>query len=463
MNTEKNEHPPAKQPNKYQWIKDIARQSWEPELFISGAAAFASLGLPGLIKSGYALYIQNLMGNGFIEQLFPLLIFSVLVSVAQILSITFFVHLTMRAFWIGMMGLSSVYPKGIELDKIPTLSNYAKQYLGKKLMTVDDFIIKLDRTCSMLFSIAFIIILFLVNIALMYTLAFLVVFASSFVIPDSWQSVYQIILGVLLGIFMLFSIVFALLVQNQRKKKHDQEKYDRLYFLFNYRVTQIIMPGMISIMPYVLYPFSSNSSKKRSVGGVIVVAILFMVLLMANIRAIDQRIPSPETRQYYSSGSDEHKLAASYYENLRDNSQMVHSLTIQSDMIKEPVLKLFIAYPKKLDAMLKKICGALPEPSEKLSREERRRKADAQKLTCFARLYQVYINGEKIKAPDFMYYQSPAHDTKGIIAYIPLRGLKYGSKNILEVKSSIPQVSSNEKRRKPLNYRLPFWYLVMEK
>lgn len=463
MNTEPNNDQPAKQPSKHQWIKDVARQSWEPELFISGAAAFASLSLPELIKSSYDLYAHNLMGNGFVEQLLPMLIFTVLVSVAQILSITFFVHLTMRAFWIGMMGLSSVYPKGIELDKIPTLSNYGRQYLKNKLTTVDDFIIKLDRTCSMLFSIAFIIILFMVSIAIMYTMLYLVVFASRWVIPANWQTAYQITLGVLLGLFVVFALVFALLVQRQRKKKHDKEKYDRAYFLFNYRITQIIMPGMNKIMPYVLYPFSSNSSKKGSIVGLLIVTVLFMVLLTFNIRTISQRSSSHETRNYYSQGSSTHQLEAGYYENLRDNSQMVHSLTIQSDMVKDPILKLFIAYPKKRDTMLEKICGELPIPDKKLPRKARRRQQDAQRLACLTQLYKVYINDKEIKAPNFMYYQSPTHDTKGIIAYIPLKGLKYGSKNILKVKSSIPQISAIKKLRRPLNYSLPFWYLAIDK
>lgn len=461
MNNEKkeNEIQPAKLSNTHQWIKDVARQSWEPELFISGAAAFASLGLPELIKSGYSIYANNLMGNGFLEQLLPLLIFSVLVSVAQILSITFFVHLSMRAFWIGMMGLSSVYPKGIELDKIPTLSNFARQYLQKKLTTVDDFIIRLDRTCSMLFSIAFIIILFMVSIASMYAIFFLIVFSSRFIIPTHWFVTYQIILGIAICLFLMFTISFSLLVQYQRKKGSNKEKYDRGYFLLNYRITQIIMPGMNRVMPYILYPFSSNLSKKKSITALVVVTLLFVTLLNVNIKSIVQDRTLSETRNYYSQGSEEHNLRAGYYENLRDNSQTVRSITIQSDMIKEPILKLFIAYPKKRDAMLKQVCGALPI-DKSVEKSVHAQKQDAHNLACFAKLYKVYINNKEVEKPNFMYYQSPVHQSKGIIAYIPIKDLEYGSKNLLEVKSSIPQISVLKKLRKPLSYSLPFWYLA---
>lgn len=460
MNTEKNEIPPADKSNKHQWIKEVARQSWEPELFISGAAAFASLGLPGFIKSGYEVYINNLMGNGFLAQVFPIIIFSLLMSIAQILSITFFLHLSMRAFWVGMMGLLSVYPKGIELDKIPTLSNYARQYLKPRLMTVDDFIIKLDRTCSILFSIAFLIILFMVGIVSAYALLFLVVFASRQFIPAQWFTTYQIVLGTILGLALVSMFFFTLLVKAQRKKSSNQEKYDRWLFLLNHRIVQIVMPGISKLIPYVLYPFSSNWSKKSSAIAMLAVMLPLMALININTQVMEQREASPETRNYYSQGSDAHHLQANYYENLRDNSQMVRSVTIQSDLIKEPILKLFIAYPKKRDAMLEKICGQLPKVDQKLKKHLRKRKQDAQRLACIEQLYKIYINDQEIKSPNFMYYQSPTHHTKGVMAYIPLKGLKYGSKNILEVKSSIPRISMIKKLRKPLRYSLPFWYLA---
>ena len=146
------------QPNQdQQWVKEVARQSWEPELLISGAAAYASLSLPGLFKSAFVAYRMDFMvGSSKIDLLFPTLIYAVFASIGQILILTFFLHFAMRAFWVGMVGLLSVYPQGIRFSEIKYVSDYGKTFLKKKLTTVDEFVIRLDKWCSILFSVAFI-------------------------------------------------------------------------------------------------------------------------------------------------------------------------------------------------------------------------------------------------------------------------------------------------------------------
>lgn len=441
------------------WMGEVARQSWEPELLISGAAAFASLSLPNLIASGYAAYASNLMtGTGTIDRMFPLLIFGVFASAAQILIVTLITHFTMRAFWIGFIGLLSVYPKGIQYKKIQFLNDYGRQYLKQRMTTVNEFALRLDKWCSILFSLAFVIILFMAGIAFGYLLFFLLIFVGKTLLTADQMRVYEIFLMGLVIVFFLTLAVITLLTKYAKNKGKDSSIYEKWYFIINYQFFRIIFPFINKAMTYLLYTFYSNLPRQKILNNIAIVSVLFMFLLYFQMIKLTKREGVVfETRNYYSQGSDENCLQADFYENLRDKSQPVQDLTIQSDIIKKPMLKLFIAYPKRLDALLKKICPKLLKIPEKTSSYMRNKLMDEQRLACFNKLYEVYVNGKRIKKTDFMYHTQTNNDTKGVIAYV-LVAPKAG-KNLLEIKTSVLNTLIRKQRRKPYLYKLPFWYL----
>lgn len=68
-------------------------------------------------------------------------------------------------------------------------------------------------------------------------------------------------------------------------------------------------------------------------------------------------IPYLESRNFYSSGSAGHQLIGNYYDNLRQEDERITTVSIQSDVIEEPFIKLFINYSKELDAGLSKFCA----------------------------------------------------------------------------------------------------------
>ncbi len=445
------------QPNQdQQWVKEVARQSWEPELLISGAAAYASLSLPGLFKSAFVAYRMDFMvGSSKIDLLFPTLIYAVFASIGQILILTFFLHFAMRAFWVGMVGLLSVYPQGIRFSEIKYVSDYGKTFLKKKLTTVDEFVIRLDKWCSILFSVAFIIVLVLLGVALMYAFFFVVMALGKLLVPNELIKSYTVLISsVMAAIFIIFALVVFIL--KRIKNNEDAQKWS---FLINYRIAQVLFPIISKATPYLMYTFYSNLSRRHLMVSSSLIGALFLVLLISNSNNSGYKQKDIfDTRSYFSEGSAENLLRNDYYENLRDPQQLIEHLTIQADIVKEPFLKLFIAYPKRLDFRLNQLCKPF-SPDPKLLPPARQAKKDAHHLACFGQLYQIYLNKVQINQPNFMFYVHPVSQAKGIIAYIPIDYLISGSKNLLQIKTKLPDPLIKKKRQTTYAYSLPFWYV----
>ena len=89
--------------------------TWEVELLISGVAVFAMLQLPGwLDERMFAL--EPRLNEGW--QVILLLFYLYAKSAAVVLAVTFAMHLLLRAQWIALVGMHSVYPQGVRLDKM---------------------------------------------------------------------------------------------------------------------------------------------------------------------------------------------------------------------------------------------------------------------------------------------------------------------------------------------------------
>ena len=85
--------------------------TWEVELLISGVAVFAMLQLPELLDRT-VLEWQPRLVDRWADLLWIDYIYAK--SAALILAATFVIHLLMRARWIALVGMLSIYPKGVD-------------------------------------------------------------------------------------------------------------------------------------------------------------------------------------------------------------------------------------------------------------------------------------------------------------------------------------------------------------
>ncbi len=440
--SEENQEQKFKQP----LLKDITKQSWNLELLISGVAIYFSLGLPVYIERLYDYYRISFTSSEE-TNFFPLLIYGFFQSFALILIISFVVHFILRAFWVGMIGLLAVFPQGIQYDKLPQ-SNYAKEELKKRMGTFEDFIDQLDKTCSIILSVAFTVVVISVGISLIYFNFFLITESARYFLDEDDYKYFIIgFLGIFFTVIMTFAIIVSIL---KLKKFKDNPKYEKLQFRLLFINQQVFLPIINRPFFYLSSMYSSNISKTRYYTWVFVVLTLIMINIFVTLaRKANKDVF--DLRNYYSTNSENHKIGNQYYENLRDKNLIIQQPVINSDVIEGRYLKIFIPYLKEIDGKLEQLCGESPTDTTK-SRRERRRKTDSTSLKCIEKYFKIYVN-EIPYQPEFFFHQNLEGGEKGFLVYLPSDEFEIGL-NKLEIKKSI----FDKEKESEIYVVIPFYY-----
>lgn len=136
------------------WLENLQRNSWEPEVIISGITLAFLFAFPSKIYAFSATLVQE-YGLHFLGAMLVLLYLSAIISVFKIF---FVVHLVLRFIWAGLLGLSYAFPKGVIKENLFKMSqHYEYQKPSEMVLTM-------ERICSMTFaypiSLVFIILVF---------------------------------------------------------------------------------------------------------------------------------------------------------------------------------------------------------------------------------------------------------------------------------------------------------------
>ena len=110
--------------------------TWEVELLLSGALVFSMLQVPDLLDEAIATLRPRLTGS-LNYGVFMLYFYLKITSYALIA--TFVLHLSSRAIWVAALGLRSVYPGGVDWDKLSRGPIYL-EYAQRTTQTLDQMI-----------------------------------------------------------------------------------------------------------------------------------------------------------------------------------------------------------------------------------------------------------------------------------------------------------------------------------
>lgn len=231
--------PEEKKKNLKRWLDNIQQDSWQLELIISGVVIFLLLGAYAPLESLKERFALDVLTGSSVLMVVVGGFFVLQIAYFSLL-ITFFLHLLLRGFWIGAVGLRSVSG-----DFDYTVLNYQPKYtnwLKKELGSFDDYIERLEIQCSLAFSFAFLIFFCVLSIG-SYTLALVgVTISSSWLVglettanPSGWQMAVPVIANLfmlLIGLVYLFD--FSSLGWLKKRKW-----LRRVYFPF-YRIMGVL-------------------------------------------------------------------------------------------------------------------------------------------------------------------------------------------------------------------------------
>lgn len=446
--------PTPLEPHEQDKLRELTAQSWNLELAISGVAMFAILQLPDLLDSAFSYLQQNFLLNaeGF-AHLIPPLAYSMIRATFNVLFAAFLINFVMRAFWVGLVGLLAVYPSGIHYDRIPFSTPYAQQKLAEELGPLDRYILWLDKRCNIVFALAFQFVFFLIVVSLLYMLTLVVYLVVKPNVPaDIWQYI-KIGIGALVVVFYIVLIVLSL----------KQVKETPMGTRWHYRFTKgtqfamkILLMGMYRHSSYITNTFYSHIPQQRFARtAVIFMSVFFVTFIIEYVSDMsrnDRRVTFFNSRHLYSARVDSLFVNPAAYDNQRPAGEYVEVATIQADVIREPYLRLFIAYPKALDTLLTRLA---PEPvwPDTLSNPERRRQRANWMNREINKLIRLTVNDSVIGRPELLFTQTGTLQQRGWQTVLVPGNLVTG-RNLLRVGINRPGKPAPDDL-----IAIPFWYV----
>lgn len=428
-------------------------RTFEAELLISGAVVFGLLQVAPHITRFFDETLVRL--EGYLRVLADLGI-SYLTLVIYGLIGAFLIHLTLRAFWIGLVGLESVFPGGIRWDRVkaggPFFIRYARQKMGPLAQTID----RVDDLCSLIFSFGFMIVIVFLYSVVVLTFSAIGGFLVSWVFFGGRfpAQVFWVLLGTILGLQLLVTQADRLLGPHVR----DDGAVGRT-IAFAVRCCYAISPlrwnGPIQLT------LGSNASNAKVAAAIFVVMIGLAMGMMGISFAQSGKLRF-DSLLYFPASLREQGIDPRHYRDLRPADTVEpKNPSIQSDVVEDPYLKLVIPYyPRRHNALIRERCPDV-EPFRSagfsFGRGEPADGATTRPVVdCMASLFTVELDGVPIDDFGFEFTREPGSNLEGIVTYIAMSELAPGRHQLVVIAPPRRPLFGDDNEPDPVRHVIPF-------
>lgn len=376
----------------------------ELELLVSGLSMVALFSLPDWLitqwEASYAhLPLWALAGG--------LTALPMVIAVAYLLAGCFMVHLGIRAYWVGLVGLRSAYPQGIRWDSAKGMGPINRARLQHLLPSIETAIERADRLCSVLFSVITLAALTFLWLGFLLTL----VFAGAGVVGNHFGSTNRTIdraasvfLLVLIGSPILLWLLDALLAA-RIPRLAEWKVYRLLVRALAWLVGKLFPERLISPVRLTL----QTNTRPRIVLALFVASIVVVPLLGFSIFQGKTSFDSFGTQRYLRNRHSADGLRSMHYESTRVGRDLRSAVPmIPSPVIEHGWTTLFLPYmPIRDDLLIEQRCGSYVDLTAKEDAElnplapadltfEREAAWAASARECFSKLWEVRLNGKVV-------------------------------------------------------------------
>lgn len=308
-------------------LDSLQQQSWELELLISGFAIF------GLFTAYEPLKIEMINAENQ-QQIYSFVIHFIALIACSILLFNLLLHVVLRGLWIGALGLR--YVSGdIEFDKLKYTDKF-KNYLSKKIVSFDRYIGGLENYCSVLFAISFLLIFYVLALA-MVIICFVLI--ANFIIDNedlpTWISQG---VGITLMVFLAFGMFltfFDFITQGLLKRNKWVAKiYFPIYWVFSFITLSFLYRPLV-------YNFLDHKFGKRLI--LLLTPIYLIILILASVKY--------ENSNYLKERSSSSKFAnkENYQDMLIEDTDYPGEIVIPSKVVRTPYLHVFIPFNENIE------------------------------------------------------------------------------------------------------------------
>lgn len=309
-------------------LQKLQEESWQLELLISGFAIF------GLFTAIEPIYdgMQEAQNN---QQIYLFVIYTLGFISCAILIFNLMLHVLLRGLWIGALGLR--YVSGdIDYDVLNYSPKFTK-YLKKKVGSFDKYIATLENYCSIIFAISFLLIFYV--LAITFTIITIALIANYVLSSDTLPGWISKGIGIPVMLFLCFGMFITFIdfitLGFLKKKKWISKIYFPIYWVFSFITFSFLYRALV-------YNFLDNKFGRRL--SLVLVPFYILILIITTFQY--------KNSNYINTNISSSSIMAnsSSYENLLlENKTFTDDVIIQSKVITEPFVKVFMLYSENIE------------------------------------------------------------------------------------------------------------------
>lgn len=425
-------------------LQKLQEESWQLELIISGFAIF------GLVSAFSPLKIA--VNNAQSEKdIYTAVILTVALVSCAILIFNLLLHVILRGLWIGALGLR--YVSGDIDYEVLNYSPKFTKYLKKKIGSFDKYIATLEDYCSIIFAVSFLLIFYVLAITFtVLTIALIAIFVlDNDDLPEKWRDIIGIPL-IVFFVFGMFITFIDFITQGWLKRKQWISKiYFPIYWIFSFVTLSFLYRPL-------LYNFLDNKFGKRI--SLLLIPVYALLTLGTSIHYNKSNYFNDHvdfgSSSYYGNPSD-------YEDELVDEDDISEVASIQSKVITDPFVKVFINFDYSIEDEIYKF-----NPDLKPKEDRRGLKSD---IFVFGDTdWNTFVSNRKLYLKTFndLYHikiDSVAYECEFIISHNKKKQLGFETfvklDSLLEGKHLL-NITRKRIRKKDTQTvflrQIPFWY-----
>lgn len=394
---------------KPKWLTELQLKSWEPEVLLSGIVLYGMFKMPELLDDFLYYFKVNFDDNSnSIDNFVGMMKVAVYWLTGGLIA-----HLICRGIWVGMVGLSFTFPKGIELDELKLTDKY-RNYLAK-IPSTEKIILNLESFSSALFSISFMMFMMMLG-AYFYLLVTIItpVISLLYFFGDIFDTaVFEYVMpGYILTVVCIGFLGFIDFVTLGFFKRFKW--ISKIYWPFYRMVGTLTLARFYRPIYYILV----SNIKGWKIAVLLIVFVLVSFQWVA--RSSSSRYPG-ESLSQISLWSDSQATAAytGYYDDQIDDIKSIVA-SIQSDIIRGNTVRLFLVLKASREDSIKAYCNL-----DSLYEVEGLGRAQA-RMQCLTTFYSVAIDDSVYSNLPFKFHYKSKTQQRGILTYLNVSSLDAG-------------------------------------
>lgn len=413
------------------WLDTLQQESWQLELIISSILLLI-IGsyedkIPGLILK----YNSN---EGFNFALIVALIIPLLLFIKSNL----IVHIFLRGLWIGCIGLRSI-STDINYHSFG-YANKFDRFLKEKVIPFDDYIEKLEKICSIIFSYSFLMVFHFLSFSIFVTIIqYLNYYGFKFEIVNN--PIGEVIFGIIMMLFIISGILnFIDFITIGKLKKTKYLSY--LFYPF-YRIYNIC--SLAFLYRPIHYKFISNKLGRTYM--LLMLPYMLLLAFLGNEMNFHEYVYMPKKE------NNSNWVIENNYDNLRKKTIIDQASIEKLFYFENEPIKLFLRVDDNeiTNELIKALCPEITSYNRQpliirpfnaytitsndwyhsqISAVDHNAKIESS-LSCISKIFEVSIDSNRIEPLDFVFYQHPNFGKKGLLTGINIKKLEPGKHQLI--------------------------------